>query len=56
MMSYYLTGEQDKSRTQSPDNPEVLDISTPQNVQDKIRHNKRNTLTSRKKIKCKNIK
>ena len=36
MMSYYLTGEQGNSRTQSPDNPKVLDISTPQNVQDKI--------------------
>ena len=36
MMPYYLTGEQGNSRTQSPDNPKVLDIPTPQNVQGKI--------------------
>ena len=36
MASYYLTEEQDNSATQLSDDPEVLDIRTPQNVQDKL--------------------
>ena len=36
MTSYYLTEEQDNSTIQSRHDPKVVDICTPQNIQDKI--------------------